>query len=222
MAKKLKDVTIEGNTISGTAEGIVKVLKKAAGRIQKEAAPEKPIDIKAAVLKDDFCNYRYELKTGPTAGDSLNRDGASIVHNDMKTQFKKLNVHLAVICEEIDHDDITDVEHFENLDFAEDHVPNSTQDRVAHFTVSSFKVEGNGENESVVLIGRKRLSTGDFVSLKSPKITWEGQYAFINELRVAVDDLKLEVEAYMNGKAAPKLVQQEMPFGEEDKNEEED
>lgn len=187
----------------------------------KPELEEISIEIKSAKLKDDFCNYGYELTKGPTQGDSVNRAGAAIVHDDLKAAFKRLNVHLAVICEEIDHDDISDIEHFENLDFEAEHVEGSTQDRVAHYSVHEFKLSGTGENENVVLLGHKRLSTGEYVKLTTPPKHWEGQYPFVNELRVVVDDLKSEVEQYMNGKAAPKMVQSSLDIPESQMEEQE-
>ena len=49
-----------------------------------------------------------------------------------------------------------------------------------------------------------------------PKITFDGSYKFINELRVSIDECIEEVEAYMNGKTAPKLIQTEMEFPNEE------
>ncbi len=215
---KRSTIKVEGNTISGTAADITERLKKVADKINlKESGnnqPEHPIEIKGASLKDDFCNYTYELTQEPTKGDTCKRSGASIIHDDMKAAFKKLNVHLAVICEELPAEDIQDIEHFENMDFGEEQIKGSTQELVQRFTVSSFMLDGDGEKESITLVGEKRLSTGEYVKLTTPKKSWFGDYAFVNELRVAIDDLKIEVEEYMNGKAAPKMVQTEM-FEEE-------
>jgi hypothetical protein len=50
------------------------------------------------------------------------------------------------------------------------------------------------------------------LTLTTPKIYWESHYYFINELRIASDDLVHEVEAYMDGKQAPRVIQAEMDF----------
>lgn len=213
--KKLSDidVTINGKTID--TEKLDSILNPGADDFDTPKA----LEIKSAKLKDDFCNYGYEFKTGPAAGDVVpNRNGASIVHNDLKLLFKKLNVHLAVKCEEVNRADIGDVEVLEKIDFMVEQEEGTIEHRIAHFTVSSFRLEGNGENEGVVLMGTKRLSTGELVSLTSPKILWFSEYLFVNELRVVISDLQNEVELYMNGKTAPKLVQKEMEFGGDDKD----
>lgn len=187
---------------------------------------EKEIEITGASLNGDFCNYSYDLLKGKTKGDSVSRKGSNIFHDDLKRAFWKLNVHLALICEEIDIAEVDDVEVLESILFEdtkdeegktiekEAFDKGSIEDQVTHFKVSSFTISGSGENESIVLVGTKTLSTGDHVGLKSPKTSWDGEYMFINELRAVVDDLKKEVEEYSNGKAAPKLVQQEMTFDE--------
>jgi hypothetical protein len=188
---------------------------------------EKEIEITGATLNGDFCNYSYDLLKGKTKGDSVNRKGSNIFHDDLKKAFWKLNVHLALICEEIDVTEVDDIEALENIIFQElkedegkiievsEFDKDSIGHRVMQFKVSAFTINGTGENESVVLVGTKTLSTGDHVGLKSPKTSWDGEYQFINELRSVVDDLKKEVEAYSNGKAAPKLVQQELPLNAE-------
>ncbi len=216
-AKKLKVETEGGKTtISGTAEDITNHLKKVTERLQSDDQ-EKTINITSASLKDLFCNYTYEFTKGIGAGDNVNRKGAAIIHDDLKAVFKKFHPHLAVICEEIDKDDISDIEDIEDFD-DEKHKEGSLEHRVSHFSVSAVILDGTGENESVRIIGSKRLSTGDYVELKSPKTLFSGGYQFVDELRVAVDDLLNEVEEYMNGKAAPKMVQGELPMGEGEEN----
>lgn len=202
---------------------------------------EMSTEIRGATLKDDFCNYTYELKNGPTAGDSVKRSGASIVHDDLKVVFAKLKPHLAVICEEIEHTKINDIAEYEQLvadkelfeiqkrkgelsdeaiELQEKKKQTGTEKKVLQFFVTSFSLDGAGENESIRLIGIKRLSTGEDLELKTPKIKWEGAYQFRDELRVVVGDIIHEVEEYMGGKAAPKFVQAEMEFDEVNQTEE--
>jgi hypothetical protein len=183
--------------------------KKSAAAVAEEAVV-KTIEIRSAKIKDDFCSYSYELMTGPTSGDVCNRSGASIVHDDLKASFNTLKPHLAVICEEIDGKKISDISDYESLDPLEDYKVNSIEKKVLQFFVTGISIEGTGENESVLLSGIKRLSTGDDLQLKTPKIKWAGVYQFVDELRASVDKIKHEVEEYMNGKAAPKMVQQDM------------
>ena len=184
------------------------------------------VKILAASLSTDFCKYKYEIIAGKLKGDGLERTGANIVHEDLKNIFKKLHVHLALACEEIDATKVLDIENIPNWD----DLPDETKDqpikklsaeeqlskRVHAFLVGSIKINGTGENEGVIMSGSKTLSTGDLVGLQSPKITWDGNYHFINELRVIIDDIKEEVILYMNGKAAPKMEQTALEFPEGD------
>ena len=201
-------------TIGGKEKSVTHIFKNAV-QGKNEVIESQEIQIKAASLKGDFCHYTYEFETqyksGLTSSDKINRQGSLIIHDDMRKCFTKLNAHLAVICEEISGDSISDIETIEvyNPDI---HKEGSLEHKISHFYVSSFTTTGVGENESVILSGSKRLTTGDYVELKSPKTAWDGNYIFINELRVAIDDLKTEVELYMNGKSQPQLIQAKMDF----------
>jgi hypothetical protein len=108
---KKKTIEVNLNEVSSVVETIL----------------EKTIEIRGAKVKDGFCSYSYELKTGPTAGDSCNRSGASIIHDDLKIAFSKLDPHLAVICEEIDGNKISDIADYELLDPIGDYKNNSIE-----------------------------------------------------------------------------------------------
>jgi hypothetical protein len=171
------------------------------------------IKIKSGFLKGDFCNYAYEYVSGPTAGDEVKRSGSLIVHNDMKEAFKKLHPHLCVICEEVPVNKIKNIEGIASYD--EDiHKPGGIEDVVSRFSVDSFE----RTSEGVKLAGTKKLSTGKFISLKTPEIELEGNYSFINELWAAIDELTQEIEEYMTGKSAPKYEQGELGFDGNDDN----
>jgi hypothetical protein len=176
----------------------------------------KDIIIKAAAIKDSFCNYTYDQEIAPNTTDTVSRKSGLMVHDDMRAAFLALNPHLAVICEEVDGDEISDIETIEKFD-EDTHKEGSLEHKISHFSVSAFKVDGTGENEGVTLIGQKRLKTGEFVKLETPKVKWEdNEYIYVNELRLAIEKCVEEVEAYMKGKCAPRLVQQEL-FEEEEK-----
>lgn len=181
-----------------------------------EDLEEKQYIITKAALKNDFCNYSYEIATGVTKGDEVNRKGSLLVHDDMFAAFKKLHAHLAAICEEVDTNRIKDIDaiapyneeaHLENKSAYE----KSIEYKISRFSVDSFSLSGTGENASVKLYGSKELSTGDHVSLTSPETEFKGRYHFVNELRAAIDDCIFEVEEYMNGKSKPRMIQPELP-----------
>ncbi|WP_294267712.1 hypothetical protein [uncultured Chryseobacterium sp.] len=160
---------------------------------------EKQIEIKSAVLKDMSCNYSYELLQGITKGDELTRKGIHIVHDDMFTAFKMLDVFFA---------HIDGVFHWANnqthISELEEHPD------LGLFNVSAFKITGTDENKAVILTGTKEVSVGT-ISFSTPKIKLDNSnYLYVEELR---DRLKLvidQVEAYMNGKTAPQYEQLSM------------
>lgn len=215
--------------ISGTAEEIMNVLDGAIHRQQTNAQTElsdngHTIAITGATLNGNFLKYKYDLTIGDTT-DGIKRDGGAIVHPDLKLAYAKMGIHLAVICELIDKDDIKDIDFiplYKPETDAFDVLPADVRllsEKASHFTVHAFFIDGNGEKEGVTLIGNMRLSTGDFVELKAPPVKWtSSSYKFLQELVVLTDELKDEVQKYMNGKSAPHLVQQEMNF-EDDGNE---
>lgn len=193
-----KKIEIGENSISGNAGDILELMGEAL---------KKELEIKSAHLDGDFCNYSYELKTGVCTGDCLSRDGASIVHDDLKEKFKRLNVHIAYLDDSytLANHEIADIDQYHEDDIA------------TKYETIGFKLDGTGENESIVLSGNKSVWFGS-IKIKTPKITFDGSYRFINELRLAVDECIIEVEAYMNGKTAPKLIQTEMDFQHEEDN----
>lgn len=185
------------------------------------------VTITGGHIKDDmFCHYSYSKEVAEGITDKVNWKSQLPVHDDMKTAFRSLNPHLAVICEEVHNLEIKDIEkvpvcpsdvHISDFEKSLEGIDK----KLYAFVVSGVQFDGNGENEGVILIGKKTLSTGDSVQLTTPKITWDGSsYYFINELRVAAAELASEIMAYMEGKQAPRVIQTEMEFPKEDEQEE--
>jgi hypothetical protein len=214
-SKKTTKIKFENGTLSGTPEAITDHLKKISDSLKNG---EISVEIKSAKLKGAFCSYSYELKNGPTAGDECTRSGAAIVHADMTTAFDKLGVHLAVICEEILPSEID----IDNIPDPKDESLKKNEKALAlkidAFHVNAFRIEGSGENEGVVLIGTKRLSTLETLKLETPRVKWDSTYEFINELMGSMNTCTSEVEQYMHGKAAPKYVEQDLFEGNTEGN----
>lgn len=200
MGRKPK-ITVEGNTISGTAEDITSHLKSVADKLSKDAE-QKPYEITSASIKEQLCNYGYEIKTGPCAGDKIpTRKGSAEVHQDMNDAFAELNVHLAIIDDAFQYV-------FDELDSLEVLRIHAVAGR---FTVTGFKIQGSLENEGFVLIGEKYVGHGN-IGLETPKISASSNYQFYDELKEAIENAREEVEEYMNGKSAPKYEQGELDF----------
>jgi len=186
--KKEKANVIDGNKL-------MKVL---------ENLEQKHVEIKSASLSDALCSYSYELLTGKTAGDVLQRKGNHIVHEDLEEAFKAFNVFPA------------------HLDDAYTGNDNSTklstlieEPETEKYFVSSFKISGVEENRSLILSGTKYVSAGA-IKFDAPKVKLNGTYLYLAELTQALDNAVYQVEAYMGGKSAPQYEQTHMDFASED------
>jgi hypothetical protein len=199
MSKSKSKVKIEGNTISGDANDIIDVLNDATDR-----AKEKEVHIKSARIVDGFCNYSYEHKAGVTAGDECKRDGASVIHDDLRNAFSRLAVHFAAL----DDAFIVRGHHVQEIDeWRDSEIVNEG------YFATGFKLQGSGDNETIIITGGKNVKHGS-VEFPMPKIYFNGTYQFIDDLRADIDDCIHEVYLYLHGKSAPKMVQTEMELPE--------
>jgi hypothetical protein len=213
----LSDVTVAvgsgDTTVITTGEKLMTRLQQ----IEDSRQHKKPIEIRSTVIKDGmFCHYSYDHTVAANTTNDISVKSSVPIHDDMRNAFHKLYAHLAVICEEITVQEIGDID---NLPYGDDHPLNM---KIGAFTVSSFRLDAKDEKEGVILVGFKRLSTGDYLKLEAPKIKWSAGYHFINELRIAIHDCIAEVEEYMNGKQAPPAQKSLFDEAEEESYAEED
>lgn len=89
------------------------------------------------------------------------------------------------------------------------------------YTITGIELGGSDESESVQITGYKWLKLGETISFTSPKIKFEGGYKLANELRDAVELVKNEVFAFMEGKVAPTEEQASL-FGDDFDNEDDE
>jgi hypothetical protein len=193
-------------------------------KVLAPVAPEqkKEIEIRAAHLRSGmFCTYSFDHNLPGSVTSGVTWKNALPVHDDLRNAFKKLYVHLAVICEEIQPDEIDGITDIQEYD-PEHHKEGSLEHRISFFNVHSWRLDGEYEKEGVILSGEKRLSTGEYLKLETPKKSWHSKYVFIDELHLAIHDCIVEVEEYHKGKRAPDR-QQELGFPDlDDKYVEED
>ena len=166
-----------------------------------EKGAEKASEIKKAVIKDEYCSYTYELLTGKTKGDMINRKGVHVVHQDMLDAFTNLEVFVAHLDDAfsswaVNQTPIQDLERNEKVDL---------------YGITGFQISGTDENKSVVLNGVKTVSQGSF-AFATPKIKLGGSYLYAEELQSRLDVLIKEVELYSEGKSAPQSEQSTMEF----------
>lgn len=184
-------------TITLDAKSADKLAKKV-----EEAIDQKPFEIVAASLKDDQCNYGYEIKNGINEGDKIpSRKGSNYIHDDLREAFNELDVFLAHIDGAFkswakNQTPIQDLEADEEL---------------GQYSVGNIKIVGVEENKSVILTGSKFTEHG-LITFSTPKIKLEGTYLYLEELQLRLKTALEEVEAYMNGKKQPEPEQTSMEF----------
>lgn len=153
----------------------------------------KALQITSASIKDDFCNYSFDILTGTGVGDTHNVKGKGIIDPDMHEALRKFNVHLAIIDDAFVNSgiDVKQVEPLENHELTD------------RYIVTGFKIKGSQENESIILMGSKYVSqAGGRIELETPKIPLDSlsSYKWYNELKEAADAARNEVELYKEGK----------------------
>jgi hypothetical protein len=171
-----------------------------------EELSNKEVEIKGATINDALCSYSYELLKGPTKGDTLNRKGAHIVHDDLQITFDKLDVFLAHL-----DDAYTGNTNTTPLSELEEEV------ETEKYYVTGFKISGVEENKSVILQGWKEVDNG-IIKFETPKIKYSSAYLYLSDLKERVQNAIDEVEKYMGGKTAPQedSNQVHMDFASED------
>ncbi len=202
MGRKKVTVAEEGGTttITGTPEDIIDAMQAASDNLK---AAKKAIEIKGASLKDGmFGNYSYIHNLGNNTSNKMGVESEVPVHEDYYNAFRALDVHLALICEEVEP---------RGFSIEELKATKKTADKIEKFSVKSFSLEGNEDDPKVVLRGTKQLKNGALLKLETPKTKLDRSYSFSHELSEALDICVLETEEYMNGKRAPEQ-QIEMDF----------
>lgn len=153
------------------------------------------LNVKFASLSKEAAVYSFFERI--PGGDFRQVDikkSSTVCHPDLLNAFEAFNGHLAVICEEVPSEDVTDIEKLKA-----DNDP--VEERMHHFHVTGVVFDG-GAAGAVLLQGHKILSTGELLGLETPKININPEYIFYNELHAAVTTLMEEISLYYYGKAA--------------------
>ena len=147
---------------------------------------ERDFSILEASIKDDFCNYQFEVTHGVGIGDRHGVKGSGIVMDSLKEALAELNVHIAVI------DDV-----FKNAGIEKDIEELKNHEFTYLYAVTGFKVKNN----SILLSGSKYISTGGRISFETPRISIDelSAYKWYNELKEASDKIREEVALYKEG-----------------------
>ena len=146
--------------------------------------------IVSAKLNDGKCDFSTRTQIGVHTGEVATIKGVGIYYDSLPDAFRKFNVHLAVIDEAYKHSgiEIDDIDKFH------------TDDLALSYTVDAFKIKGEGDSETITLIGTKYTSLGS-IGIETPKIALDSLsgYKWYNELKSASDEARREVAEYKEG-----------------------
>lgn len=183
------------------------------------------ITIKQAQLKGNlFIEVTYDEKLPNNITNTIKRNSTAPVHPDLIKAFEELDVHLAVICEEVE---IKSEKKFEEIKeglkeyretLNEDLFGEKILEKCASFHSNFYKILGSGGNEGCIIAGNKKLSNGSHVGLTTPFTKYEDDYKYGSELAEAVASLDYEIQQFiLHGKQAPDA-QQSLEFEQEEQN----
>lgn len=177
----------------GSKENPVTITTETIKDMAAAMGQKRPFEITMAAIKDDFCNYSYEIVDGIGIGDSHAVKGSGLIDDDMRNALSVFNVHLAVIDDVFKHSDVQ----FEDIDKMHG------EELTGLYHVTGFKIKGSKDNESIVLVGNKYVSqAGGRLELETPKIPLDNlsSYTWFEQLKIAADKARLEVALYKEGK----------------------
>jgi len=186
---------IEGNTI--VVNDVSKFTDHLKRQTEKLTRGATTVTIKKAKIKDDlFLEGEYNEDLPGHSKKNTKFSCTVPVHDDLKTAFQKLHIHLAILCDEVTAPKKKD---FNQADFEA-------------FTARGFSIGGSDDNEGVTISGAKEGKYG-LVNLNTPFTKYaESEYPFINELGLDMQTAIYEVDQYLfNDKRAPEK-QLEMDF----------
>lgn len=177
------------------------------------------ISIKQATLKGNlFIEVIYDEKLPNNITNTIKRNSTAPVHQDLINAFSELDVHLAIICEEVE---ITTDKKLEDIKAGlkefretqnEDLFGNKVLEKCASFHSNFYKIVGSGSNEGCIIGGNKQLTTGQHVGLMTPYTKYNDEYKFGDQLGEVISAIDYEIQQFiLHGKQAP-AAQQELEF----------
>lgn len=154
---------------------------------------EETLEITSAAIKDDFCNYSFEIIKGLGSGDKHSVKGKGIIDDDLREAFFHLNVHLACVDDVFKHANVN----VDNINDLRGH------ELATAYSVVGVRIRGGSDDLSVILLGDKYISkVSGRMSIETPKIPLDenSSYPFYSELRKVVKGIREEVKLYKEGK----------------------
>lgn len=171
---------------------------------------------KAAIRGRLFLSYEFD-QTELGVKNSIKTSSDQPIHEDLRNAFKNLIPHFAFICEEVRDQKLVK----KAIKDPEDYLMNKEEAKdVTFFKYHVFQfsiIEKKDGGEYISISGSKQLESLEEISFATPNISLhDDEYPLLDELNETIDELKSEVLAYMQGKAAPKA--QMTMFGDDDED----
>lgn len=138
--------------------------------------------------------------------DTVNIEGANVVHSDLREALKGLIPHLALLTEQRECGNLTLDELRSQRGVVIDDAPKTVWQKLK---VDAVSISDN----SVMITGSRILDSGFTVKLATPKIDWDNAdfYAYLDELDLDLQALKYEAEQYLTAQKWG-VVQQSLDF----------
>ena len=170
---------------------------------------------RAGIVSSLFLSYDFE-QTDLNAKHNNKTTSDAPIHDDLRQAFRALIPHFVFMCEEINDEKII----ADAIENPEDYLKDEESSKYPAFLkyyVSEFTLQGKGDATKLKIFGSKRLEDFKSISWTAPEIFLDNsKYKFHSELLDAVDVLKAEVIAYMEGKQAPNAQLEMFGGGEEE------
>lgn len=170
---------------------------------------------KAAIRGSLFLSYDFE-QSDLGVKNNIKTNSDAPIHDDLRAAFRTLIPHYAFICEEIKNKSLVAkaIKDSELYLLDKEVAPD---DSFFKYRVYGFSIKDNKGALSLELSGSKQLENLEEISFSTYDVDLtDSEYPFLSELNNAINHLKDEVLAYMQGKAAPKAQMEMFGDGEEE------
>jgi len=145
--------------------------------------------IQKAKIKDSKLEVIYEEHfSEENYSNTIEKRCAQIVHNDLRTVFDKLKVHLINVCEMPEATMI----HAGNI-------YDSNFEDINNYIITGYSHGGSDESAGVTITGQKLLKSGQVLNINTPFIKFmdEEAYQFAGVLFTDIQACDYEVEQYL-------------------------
>ena len=160
---------------------------------------QEDINLEKATLNGQFLKTKFSGRVQGLPASDSNNAWSSMVHEDLVNAFSMLDLHLALIYEQVyemafvpsegnETEDLTAPSIFRLNDY--------NQQKAKSCNCIGFTI--TGANEGVQLLGGIYLSTDKFLNLSGINVKWsENQYKYQSSLAQAIEKCKYEIKEFL-------------------------